>query len=139
MSENCNCGYPYGHARYCPLRSSVEYTPTVNAVREAYAGDRYPNVRIVPAYEEFDRMIAEVERAAVARALTDVKDELADQEPQAIQARGARVETVARALYEEGWKGVRTWEDHATGPARMAYTKRAEAILAAADDAEEVT
>lgn len=60
---------------------SDEYTPTVNAVREAYAGDRYPNVRIVTAYEEFDRMIAEVERAAAARAVIAAESTGAQNQP----------------------------------------------------------
>ena len=50
--------------------SNDEFTPTEWEVREQYAAGN------IHAEAEFDRMIAEVERAAAAKALTDAADEL---------------------------------------------------------------
>ena len=56
------------------------YTPSLDYARDQYAGARHLNVGTVPAYEEFDRMIAEVERAAAEKALRDAADALDDGE-----------------------------------------------------------
>ena len=50
--------------------SNDEFTPTEWEVREQYAAGN------IHAEAEFDRMIAEVERAAAARALEDAADEI---------------------------------------------------------------
>ena len=50
--------------------SNDEFTPTEWEVRDEYAAGN------VHAEAEFDRMIAEVERAAAARALEDAADEI---------------------------------------------------------------
>ena len=50
--------------------SDDEFTPTEWEVREQYAGGN------IHAEGEFDRMIAEVERAAAARALEEAADDI---------------------------------------------------------------
>lgn len=50
--------------------SDEEFTPTEWEVREQYAGGN------IHAEAEYDRMIAEVERAAAARALEEVANDL---------------------------------------------------------------
>ena len=95
--------------------SNDEFTPTEWEVRNEYAGGN------IHAEAEFDRMIAEVERAAAARALTDAADELerANASPNLIElesryggfysgirsSTASNVETLrARAAEIRGWE-----------------------------------
>ena len=64
-----------------------DYTPTVDEVRDRYADgrtgigewtrfDESVKRAVEEAYAEFDRMIAEVERAAAAKALEEFADQM---------------------------------------------------------------
>ena len=65
----------------------TEYIPTLDEVRDKYADarvgigewtrfDESVKQAVESAYAEFDRMIAEVERAAAARALEEFADQM---------------------------------------------------------------
>ena len=69
----------------------TKYTPTVEEVRDRYADgrtgigewtrfDESVKRAVEEAYAEFDRMIAEVERAAAAKALDEFENELVTRE-----------------------------------------------------------